>query len=611
MTRLQLREYQSTALDRTDEALGRGVRSQLGVAATGLGKTVIFVSLAERMQVPTLVLAHRDELIVQAAAKVLEVWPELGATKEAHVLLRANGHGALMADVALRSDGLGIVKAGANDVGARVVIASVQTLARQSRLDKLPTERFGLVVVDEAHHAAADSYRRVLDHVRAGQPAGCECGHTREQHTTIDYGLSTRGVACCVEHEGEPGACACSSPTWLDDGPLLLGVTATPDRGDGRGLDDLFGEIVWNFDILWGIRSGFLCDLRGLAVRLDVDMSGLKVQRGDFDQGQAGRMLTDADAPRLIVDAWLAHAKGRRTLVFTPTVATAHEVADEFTHRGVRAAMVHGGTPLDERRRLLRAFEAGEIDVMANCAVLTEGYDNPRVDCIVVARPTKSRALYTQMVGRGTRRHPEKDDTLILDVVGAATQHNLVTIPSLFGLPEPAVWEGGSELLTGAIDRHEQAEIAAGRLRAEEIELFHKLRATIAWAEAEDRSTGRKRYVMGLGKGKPTVVLASRQLPDGDVEWIAGLQADDGTKSVLIDHVPLETAQGVAEDFIRASGVSAQLIDPAAKWRSKRPSPEQLKAAGKWRLKVDPSWTRGELSAALDAHIATIKGRNR
>lgn len=545
MTRLTLRDYQHDAIARIHAAEARGVRRQLGVAATGLGKTVIFCSLAEQRGGRTLVLAHRDELIEQAAAKVREVWPA------AHV---------------------GVVKAERNEVDARVVVASVQTLARQRRLDHLVSstaqdnvlgaaEPFDLVVVDEAHHTAADTYRRILDGLAAGAP----------------------------------------------DGPLLLGVTATPDRGDGKGLDDLFEEITFTYDILWGIGEGYLSDLRGLRVTVDFDLGKVKVKAGDYDQGQAGRMMEAAGAPGHIVDAWRRHAAGRRTLCFTPTVALAEQVAEAFRHAGINAAWVAGSTPLDERRATLAAYSRGDIDVLANCAVLTEGYDEPRTDCIIVARPTRSRALYVQMVGRGTRRHPDKTDCLVLDVVGATAEHNLVTIPSLFGLDDASRqrMEREGQTAAAALEQQQEIEVRAGRLRAEAAELFHRVRRDgLAWIPVHDRGQPAK-YVIALGRDEATVVLFQR-----DDQWRSGLRLPDGSRRLLIADVSMEMAQGVAEDWIRKMAPRyARLADTNAEWRKRRPSDKQVAAATRFGIKVDPKMTAGELSDLMGARIERLKAR--
>lgn len=552
--KLELRDYQEQAITQVGEAVERGVRRQLGVAATGLGKTVIFCALAERMGGRTLILAHRDELVSQAVAKVRDVW---GTTVD-----------------------VGIVKAGADEFDAQVVVASVQTLARQRRLDRVvehtaggsmlrPGSPFDLIVVDEAHHATADSYRRVLEQLGAGEP----------------------------------------------DGPVLLGVTATPDRGDGKGLDDLFDEITWSFDVLWGIRSGYLCELRGLRVTLEqLNMGAVKVRRGDYDAGQSGRAMEEAHAPIVTVRAWLEHARGRRTLVFTPTVALAVAMADEFNDNGVRAGWVSGETPLEERRQILADYSAGRIDVLANCAVLTEGYDEPRTDCIVIARPTKSRALYTQMIGRGTRRHPDKTDCLVLDVVGVSSTHSLITVPSLFGVEGTEMERGlsdGTVDLGAAMDDHNAELVRLGKMRAEDADLFHQLRAGqgVAWVRTEPLGSNVRRYQRSLAKGLPTVVLAQRTTEDRS--WTAGLLMPNGDKRVLIANESLETAQAVGEDFVRKvmHGRSA-LVDADAAWRKRAPSAKQLAFARKIRVAhLGDHATAGALSDAIDAHMATRHGR--
>lgn len=540
--RFALRPYQVDALDKTDEAEGRGIRRQLGVAATGLGKTIMFCSLAERRGGRALILAHRDELVSQAVAKVQEVWPGVD---------------------------VGVVKADRNQCCAHVVVASVQTLSRQRRLDQMLTAimdpdgcaPFDLVVVDEAHHTAADTYRRIL----------------------------------AALHVGEEG------------GPLLLGVTATPDRGDGKGLDDLFDEIVWSYDLLWGIRSGYLSDVRGKRVTVEeLDLTNVKVTRGDFDAGAAGRAMEDANSPDVIVDAWLEHARDRRTLCFTPTVALAEAVADAFRHAGVKAEFVSGETPLEDRRAILRAYARGDVEVLANCAVLTEGYDEPRTDCIIVARPTKSRALYTQMVGRGTRRHPDKTDLLVLDIVGATEMHSLVTVPSLFGLGDGFDKRMENEGAAGLVEEWQQLQIRVGAIRAEDVEMFAAVRgAGIAWAAVHEPGDLR-RYVKSLGRDDDGVILPTVVLAQRDEElWTAGLSMSDGTKVALMGArlVSLEVAQGIAEDYIRATLKTTHLIDPDAPWRKRRPTERQLWAAKRWKMRVDPAWSAGELSDALDAHI--------
>lgn len=583
LPRLTLRDYQTDIIERSDAARDRGVGRQLAVAATGLGKTVIFASMIERLDERSIVLAHRDELISQAVAKLLEVDPGMTPTPSAMMALENLGRKDLIEAAA--SDGrkvIGIVKAEANDVDADVVVASVQTISREKRLKQLTETRdtvgrIGLVVVDEAHHSKADSYVKIMNALDCGDP----------------------------------------------DGPLLFGVTATPDRGDGKGLDDLFDEVVAAYDILWGIRAGYLSDIRGISVRLaGFDAKSLKVRGGDYVAGQSGQMLTEANAPAEVLDAWNAHAHGRKTLIFTPTVALAQEMADVFEADGVPAAMVSGETPADERKDILRRFKTGEILVLANCAVLTEGYDEPSVTCVVVARPTKSRALYTQIIGRGTRKFPGKEDCLILDVVGASDQHSLVTIPSLFGVRYPEKLRDGSESVTAVIDGEEAALVAQGLLEARQVDLFKKMRdeGNIAWVETPASAPGLIQYIRSLGAittedgtvRHPTVVLVQRSAEDD--RWGCGIMYTETGKGkkpekrLLIDNVTLEMAQGVGEDYVRKNASRAAIIHTDAPWRKRPPTEKQIAAGLKWGMIIDPAWTAGEFSDAMEIHIAKKKG---
>lgn len=345
---LALRPYQRAAVEAFHAATEHGLRRVLVHMATGLGKTVLFSHLAHETVARggrVLVIAHRDELLTQAREKLLMADPT------AYV---------------------GIVRAELNEVTARIIVASIQTIVRPSRLKLLG--RFDLVIVDEAHHAAAESYRQVLEALGA----------------------------------------------FDDDGPLVLGVTATPGRGDGIGLDDVFQEIVYSMGILDGITQGYLCDLRAVRVALETDFSEVHSRGGDLADGELGDALLAADAPEHVTSAYLNHADGRRAILFTPTVAVARAMAATMQEAGIKAAWLSGESPRDERRATLDALRSGGLNVVANALLLTEGFDCPPVDCIITARPTKSTALYTQMVGRGTRPYPGKQDCLVLDVIGQA-----------------------------------------------------------------------------------------------------------------------------------------------------------------------------------------------
>lgn len=560
---IELRGYQQKMLGCSAEAETRGVRRQLIVAATGTGKTLVFAELLRRRGGRGLVLAHRDELISQGLVKLMDVDLELRPTLAAQRALYA----ADRPDLAVRlaaGPTVGIVKAEADDVDADVVVGSVQTLGPR-RLAGLAGS-FATVIVDEAHHATADSYQRILHDLGAGEP-------------------------------------------W---GPLLVGVTATPDRGDGKGLDGIFDEVIANYGMLEGIRDGYLSDLRAVEVpMIGFDESDLRMSRGDYTAGSSGRALEAANAPKLIVQAWEREASGRRkTLVFLPTVETAQQTAGAFLDAGHRAAWISGETARDERRGLLRRFTTGEVDKMVNCAVLIEGYDEPSIDCIVIARPTRSRALYAQMVGRGSRRFPTKTDCLVLDMVGNSAQHSLLTLPSLFGVETSSRARTGKVTISEAVA--EAAEAEAARLgQAQKAALFRPLPVSrIAWARSTDRH-GVHRYVRSLGSRKidgktvhlPMVVLA----PAGDELWSVRLLYNDRPprQRILLNHTTLEMAQGIGEDYIAKNITVKAFADVNAPWRKQPPSERMLAAAASWRMPVDPTWTGGETSDALTAHIAT------
>lgn len=314
-----------------------------------------------------------------------------------------------------------VVRGSENDWSGDVVIASVQSL-REQRIKQVPPERFGLLIADEAHHAPAPSWVAVLEYF-------------------------------------EPG--------------YLLGVTATPDRLDGKGLADLFGpEPVYSYSLLQAVRDKYLVGIRQYAVRTDVSLDGVATRGGDFAEGElAGTVDTEA-RNKAIVEAYLEHGQGRRAVAFCVTVEHANNLADAFDRAGVRATSVHGSLKRMERRILLEGFEEGEFRVVCNCNILTEGYDDPGISCVLMCRPTKSRALYTQAVGRGLRLAPGKEDCLIFDVVDNCKRHKLVKATSLLGVQEDDL-EGGDVL--EALDEQEREEEA----RQQEFRL--ETRGIVSW----------------------------------------------------------------------------------------------------------------------------------
>lgn len=258
----------------------------------------------------------------------------------------------------------------------RITVGSVQTLTREKRLGQFPADYFDTIIIDEAHHCLTDSYQRVLGHF--------------------------------------PDA-------------LILGVTATPDRGDMRNLGEFFESLAYEYTLPKAIRAGYLSPIKALTIPLRLDLTGVGVQAGDFKAGDIGTALD----PYLyqIADEMAVHCRDRKTVVFLPLVKTSQKFRGILNGKGFRAAEVNGESA--DRAEVLAAFDRGDYNVLCNSMLLTEGWDCPSVDCIVVLRPTKVRSLYSQMVGRGTRLHPGKDHLLLLDFLWHTERHELCHPASL------------------------------------------------------------------------------------------------------------------------------------------------------------------------------------
>lgn len=252
----------------------------------------------------------------------------------------------------------------------RITVGSVQTLMREKRLGQFPSDYFKTIIIDEAHHCISDSYQRVLQHF--------------------------------------PDA-------------KVLGVTATPDRGDMRNLGEYFDSLAYEYTLPKAIKSGYLSPIKALTLPLKIDMSGVGIQAGDFKAGDIGTALD----PYLhsIADEMAKYCKNRKTVVFLPLVKTSQKFRDILCSKGFQAAEVNGES--QDRAEILADFDAGKYNVLCNSMLLTEGWDCPSVDCIVVLRPTKVRSLYSQMVGRGTRLCPGKDHLLLLDFLWMTERHEL------------------------------------------------------------------------------------------------------------------------------------------------------------------------------------------
>lgn len=353
MGAIALRPYQEEARRSVEDAWLAGTRKTLLVLPTGCGKTIVFAKITEdmvRQGNHVLILAHRGELLEQAADKIK------------------------------KSTGLGcsVEKAEETCLGQwfKVTVGSVQSLQRESRLQRFSKDYFDVIIIDEAHHAISDGYQRVLN--------------------------------------------------YFDDAKVL-GVTATPDRGDMRNLGEFFETLAYEYTLPKAIKEGYLSPIKALTIPLKLDITSVGMQSGDFAAGEIGTALD----PYLyqIADEMVNYCSERKTVVFLPLIKTSQKFVEILNDKGFRAAEVNGQS--DERETILKDFDEGKYNVLCNSMLLTEGWDCPTVDCVIILRPTKVRGLYCQMVGRGTRLAPGKKELLLIDFLWLTEKHELCHPASL------------------------------------------------------------------------------------------------------------------------------------------------------------------------------------
>jgi superfamily II DNA or RNA helicase len=556
---LQPRPYQAEDLSKIEDRYKAGVFNLLVKQATGLGKTPLFSMLKKRLNLAgrKMVLAHTDELVKQAADKLRQWNPDLT---------------------------VGIEKAEQRSSGEDIVVASVQTIGRAGspRLLQFNPMEFDALVVDEAHHATAPSYRTIINHFR-------------------------------------------QNPKLLH-----VGLTATPNRADGKGLGEIYDEIVADRDIVFGIREGWLCDMRGIRIKTRTDISQVRSQAGDFQVGELSRTLNIPARNRLIVESWKEHAEGRSTVLFTVDIQHAKDLAAEFERQGVKAAAVWGDDP--ERGAKIALLRAGRIKVIANCQLLTEGFDEWTVSCIGVARSTQSEGLYTQMVGRGTRI-PDgignliearqagveitKEDCILLDFVDATSKHSLVTLPTLFGLNKDLDLKGKSILKVVEeveelkqkkpyVDVTNVTDIDKLQAYAEQVDLFKVTFApeVIQLSEFQWHRTGTNAYVLLLKDGDHVTVLSDML----DKWHVVG----------TVNGAELRETHGTFEDALKEADYKVQLLGGKSTTRLAQrtlkkddgePSPAQRLAARSFGITIPPGATFGQVRLKLNETIARIKQR--
>lgn len=349
---IQLRDYQQECIELIDK-LEPG--SYLIQMATGCGKTATFTNIKRKGRV--LVLAHREELVTQP--------------------------------IKYYNCPVGIEMANNKSNGEEVVIASIMSLTH--RLNKFKPDDFDLIIIDEAHHAAAKSYKKILEYFRPR---------------------------------------------------LILGFTATPNRGDKVRLDDVFQKIIFQKDLKWAIKNKYLTDIYCMRVNIGYDISGVAKRMGDFAPSELEEALDTDVLNKAIAEAYNKYAKGQ-TLIFATSVKHCEDIAKEIPG----AVAVTAETK--NREELIKKFTNREIPVLVNCMIFTEGTDMPLVETVMIARPTQNSSLYTQMVGRGLRLYPGKEKLVLIDLVGTTGKASLCTAPTLLGIDLETVPKTKQEEIEG------------------------------------------------------------------------------------------------------------------------------------------------------------------
>lgn len=411
-----------------------------------------------------------------------------------------------------------------------VTVGSVQSLAQEKRLARFPNDYFQDIIVDEAHHCLSDSYKRVLDHF--------------------------------------PDA-------------NILGVTATPDRGDMKNLGEFFDSKAYEYSMTEAIREGYLCPIKAQMIPLELDIADVGISSGDFSAGEIGHALE----PYLqqIAAEMANYCRGRKTVVFLPLIATSQKFCAMLNDAGLRAAEVNGNS--DDRSEVLSDFEAGKYDVLCNSMLLTEGWDCPSVDCIVVLRPTKIRSLYQQMVGRGMRLSPGKTELLLLDFLWMTERHDLCRPSALISKDETIAKKIDKRMMEDAdgfdlIEAEEQAER----------DILAERESALAKQLAEMR--GKKRKL--VDPLQYALSIAAEDLTSY-VPTFAWEMAPPSEKQIAF----LER-RGIFADSVRNAGLASLLIDRLQRRQQMGlATPKQIRCLERYGFRQVGTWAFEDASSLI------------
>lgn len=533
------RPYQQKAAAAIHREWDAGNKKTLVVMPTGTGKTIVFASIVNDQVAEgehVLILAHREELLQQASDKLKMVTGLETALEKAQ-------------NSALDSDKM-------------VVVASVQTLSKQNRLMKYPRDYFGTIIIDEAHHTAAKTYKGILEH-------------------------------------------------FID--AKVLGVTATPDRSDMKSLSDIFDSLAFEYKLPDAIREGYLCKINTKTIPVEVDISKVHINAGDFSAQDLGNVL-DLYLDT-IADAIVRECQNRKTVIFTPLVRISKRLCNILNKRNFKTAEVNGASA--DREDVLKGFDNGEYKALTNAMLLTEGWDCPTVDCIICLRPTKSRSLYAQIVGRGTRLCEGKKNLLVLDFLWLTKKHSLCHPADIF-CEDPEVAQKTTDMLADAALTGSNSQENFG---SPELGLIEAIE------EAQTELDEEKREALCELEKQDTIqrkLKAQRQKPRGLVDplqYIFSIEAPE-----LNDYQPMFESErqepsddiidsiscyGVKGDAIKSQGLAAAILKRLiARRASGMATPKQIRCLESFGFVHVGRWTLRYASSFLDIISDAAKAWN-
>jgi len=564
MSEIRLRDYQDACIDASLSAYERGVKRQLISSPVGSGKTVTMCFLYPR--IASLVNKNdpkRKQVILAAHRE--ELCDQLERTTK-----QINPNLSVSVEKSSQHA----------DPESDVVVVSIPTIGRSGsqRIRKFNPDKLAVFVIDECHHAAGGTYINTLDY----------------------FGLKA------------PNPKAAS-----------LGFTATPSRHDKVGLKHAYDEIVYHKSMLALMEEGYLSALRCLKIQTSVDITDVKTNRGDFATGALASAVNIEERNSLIIKTWNKYALDRdSTLIFAVDVKHAISLRDAFVENGVDADVVIGATDSPVRKKTFEAFKNGKIPVLVNVGVYTEGADIPNIDCIMLARPTKSPLLLTQMCGRGLRLFPGKKDCLFLDIVDSLRKGSLMTVPSLLGL-DPEFDFKGADAISSIKAVEKAIAQSPSAIKATSVESAEKIASQsfnpfemkpdpeiAKFSSNKWSSLGEDHWAIDL-KDLGYFEIVENALDLYEVFW----HKKNGTLVNVCREWNAQKAFNAADDEISklAPKNIRSIVDANASWRSLPATEKQLEKLKKWKVFVRPGLTRGDASDLMDQKLRSFakKGNKR